>query len=132
MLPFYSGPTEYTPKAEFSNQTGLFEITGISRPENVSEFYDHIVNWLKDFEKQYVINGEWKQREILMNIKLTYCNSATSKYLYKILEVIKVWTDFGLVPVINWYYDEEDDKMLEDGHDISEALGYDFNFIPVD
>jgi hypothetical protein len=31
---------------------------------------------------------------------------------------------------INWYYEEGDDEILESGEEISDMLGYQFNFIP--
>ena len=131
MLPFYTGSTGNTPKAEFSNTTGVFELTGISNPENVSLFYNQIIDWLKEFEQLCTSTGKWPDNGITVNFNLTYCNSASSKYLYKVLEIIKAWVKVGVTLVVNWYYDESDDKMLDDGQDIAEALDYEFNYIPL-
>jgi hypothetical protein len=131
MLPFYSGSSESAPRAEFSNLTGLFELSGVSRPENVSAFYDNLIDWLRDFEQDCLHTGVWPANGIVVNFKLTYCNSASSKYLYQLLEIISSWTQYGIAPVINWYYDESDDKMKEDGLDLAEALEYDFNYLPL-
>jgi hypothetical protein len=130
MLPFYAGPTDFTPKAELS-LSGVFEFTGISRPENVSAFFNQITDWLKEFEQNGLENGKWPDGGIKVNFKLTYCNSASSKYIYQILEFIIGWMKHGLKPTINWYYDENDDTMKEDGMDIAESLDYEFNFLPL-
>jgi len=131
MLPFYSGSSEFAPKAEFSNLTGLFELSGVSRPENVSSFYSQLIDWLKAFEQDCLHSGVWPVNGIKMNFKLTYCNSSSSKYIYQMLEIILSWKQFGVVPVINWYYDESDDKMKDDGQDLADALESDFNYLPL-
>jgi hypothetical protein len=131
MLPFYSGSSDFTPKAEFSNLSGVFELTGVSRPENVSAFYNQLIDWLKAFEQDCLHSGIWPSHEITMDFKLTYCNSASSKYIFQMLEIIMSWERHGIIPVINWYYDENDDKMKDDGQDLADALEYNFNYIPL-
>jgi hypothetical protein len=61
---------------------------------------------------------------------LIYFNSSTSKYLIQILEVFKAYKTAGYTVEIEWYYDEWDDQMLEDGEDLAEAVSLDFEFIP--
>lgn len=129
MLPFYSGSTDFTPKAEFSNQTGLFDLSGISRPENVSAFYSRLIDWLKEFEQECAHTGKWPDNGITVNIKLTYCNSASTKYIFQMLEIVISWGKYGIMPAINWYYDEGDDKMKDDGQDLSDALEFEFNYV---
>jgi hypothetical protein len=131
MLPFYSGSSDFAPKAEFSNITGLFELSGVSRPENVSVFYNQLIDWLKAFENEDLSTRKFPRKEITMNFKLTYFNSASSKYIFQMLEIVKSWSKFGIIPAINWYYEESDDKMLDDGQDLADALEYDFNYIPL-
>lgn len=129
MLPFYSGSSEFVPKAEFSNLTGIFELSGVSRPENVSAFYIQLMDWLKAFEQDCLQSGKWPANGIVMNFKLTYCNSSSSKYIYQMLEIMLSWKQFGVTLVINWYYDENDDNMKEDGQDLADALECDFNYL---
>ncbi len=129
MLPFYSGSSEFAPKAEFSNLTGLFELSGVSRPENVSAFYSQLIGWLKAFEQESIQKNTWPPNGVTMNFKLTYCNSASTKYIFQMLEAIISWEKYGLKPVINWYYDENDDNMRDDGQDLADALDYDFNYL---
>jgi len=132
MLPFYAGASEYTPKTELSNHTGIFEFSGVSRPENVSEFYNKLINWIREFEQHCIGTGKWPENGITVNFKLTYCNSASSKYIYQLLEMILGWMKYGIKPVVNWYFDENDDTMRDDGMDIADALDYEFNFLPME
>jgi len=130
MNAFYYEASDYAPRANFNHKTGIFELEGVSRPENVSTFYTHLITWLKEFEKQCLVPGQISFNEIVMNFKLTYCNSASSKYILQMLEIMKSWTRFITSLQINWYYDESDDKMLEDGQDLADAIEYDFKFYP--
>jgi hypothetical protein len=131
MNTFYYEASDYAPRANFNHNTGTFELEGVSRPENVSAFYTHLISWLKEFEQQCLTTGKIPYNEIVMNFKLTYCNSASSKYILQMLEIMKSWIRFGIKPKINWYYDESDDKMLEDGQDLADAMEYNFNFYPL-
>jgi hypothetical protein len=131
MKPFYFEESDYTPKADFNYLTGVFELDGVSRPENVSAFYIELTNWLREFEKQCLQTGKWEGKNITVNFKLNYCNSASSKYILQLLEIIKSWISYDIVPVINWYYDESDETMKEDGQDLADALEYEFNFLTI-
>jgi len=84
-----------------------------------------------EFEQQCTTKGKWPDNGITVNFKLTYCNSASTKYLYQMLEIIRTWMKAGVTLVVNWYYDDNDDKMLDDGQDIAEALDCEFNYIPL-
>jgi hypothetical protein len=131
MKTFFTASTEFTPKAAFNGENGLFELEGVSRPENVSGFYEPLIQWIKNFEEDCCNEVIWPVTRIRTDIKLTYCNSASSKYIYQLLEIIVSWKKYGLYPLINWYYDESDDKMKDDGQDLSDALEYPFVYIPV-
>ena len=49
-------PTDFTPGADFNLDTLTFRLSGVSRPEDVKDFYDQIINWLKDLEKYFSKN----------------------------------------------------------------------------
>ena len=40
--------------------------------------------------------------------------------------------DQGLDIGIDWYYEEGDEKMMEDGEDLAEAVELEFNFIEIE
>jgi hypothetical protein len=129
MKPLSIESTEFTPNVTFNPDKCYFEIAGVSRPENVMGFYDPLIKWLRDYEKKV---GSYIESagEVKLVIKLDYFNSSTSKYLLQVLEVFKAYVDAGHKVVVEWYYDEWDDQMLEDGEDLAEAVSLDFEFIP--
>lgn len=123
--------TEFTPAVKFDPESHIFEIEGVSRPENVMEFYSRINDWITDYEsyvyKQNVSGG--KKFTIQLNFKFSYFNSASSKMIYIFLESIFRINAMGFKVNINWYYDEGDDQMMEDGEELSEAIDIPFEFI---
>jgi hypothetical protein len=117
--------TEYTPAIDCDPSTLTMQFKGISRPENVGLFYQQVIDWI-DGLKQEVTNKY--RKTITLTFKFGYCNSATQKYILIILEKLVDMKALGLDINVNWLCLKGDEKMLEDGEDISDAIGIDFNF----
>ena len=82
MEPLYIEPTEFTPKVFFDPENSVFEISGFSRPENVIGFYKPILKWLEDYnDKVLSQNTNFEKSILTLNLKMTYFNSASSKFL---------------------------------------------------
>ena len=65
-------PTVKTPKVNFDAGTGILEIEGRSIPENSTEFYKPIFEWLDN----YITSPNSKT---VFNFKLEYFNTSSSK-----------------------------------------------------
>ena len=63
-----------------------------------------------------------------MIFKLDYCNSASQKYILVILEELIQLKSKNIGLEVEWHYDEADEKMLEDGEDIADAVGIVFTY----
>jgi hypothetical protein len=121
--------TEFTPEVHFNTDSHIFDMTGVSMPENASVFYQQVTEWLNEYEKNIVNNcTETDIISIKLNFKLTYCNSASAKYLLLIMEKLKTFKAAGFNIEINWYYDAGDELMLDDGKDLSESVNIPFNY----
>ncbi|HPD94389.1 MAG TPA: DUF1987 domain-containing protein [Tenuifilaceae bacterium] len=132
MEPLYIEPSEFTPRIFFDPASSVFEISGFSRPENVVGFYKPLIKWLEDFEDQVLSkNTEFTKSNLVVNLKLTYFNSASSKFLLDILMIFMKFHSKGNNVEINWFYDEDDDEIFESGEEISEMISFPFNFIPI-
>jgi len=116
--------TEFTPGISFDPDNQPFEIKGVSRPENASEFYEPVVEWLNN----YVINPS---EETTINFAFDYFNTSSLKYFLIILSKFKEIAEKGYQVIINWYYNEEDDSMYEAGKNLEELSELSFNYIPV-
>ena len=122
--------TDYTPKITFIVETGNLEISGISRPEDVAGFYEEPLKWLGGFE-EFVLKSEnkYEVQDLRLSIRMSYFNSSSSKYIIQMLRHIKNLIDQGIDIGIDWYYEEGDEKMMEDGEDLAEAVELEFNYI---
>jgi hypothetical protein len=130
MEKLYIPATDYTPEIDFDPEAWKFEMSGISRPENVMEVYEPAMDWLDEFGKKVLgrSNVKYTNREITLNFRLTYFNSASTKAILMVLEHFKEFSDEGFKLSINWYYDASDDQMREDAEELSEAVDLPFNY----
>jgi len=132
MEPLYIEPSEFTPRVFFDPENSVFEISGFSRPENTVGFYKPLIKWLEDYEDNVLAkNTNFNKSNLVLNLKLTYFNSSSSKFLMDILMVFMKFHSKGNAVEINWYYDEDDDEIFESGEEISEMINFPFNFIPI-
>ncbi|HAN17994.1 MAG: hypothetical protein A2X13_10210 [Bacteroidetes bacterium GWC2_33_15] len=126
----YIEPTEITPKIVFDVKNKTFELSGISRPEDVVAFYESIIFKIDQYVSHLLKNeSEVNKLKFDLNFDLTYINSASSKYILQILDFFKKLSLKGAIINCNWYYEDLDDQILEDGEDLSDVIRMDFNFI---
>ena len=111
---FYLEATPKTPRLYFSRETGEFEISGRSIPENSIEFYKPIINWLDNYIDD-------PNHRTLLVIKLEYFNTSSSKCLVEILRRLEGLNNQSIVRV-KWCYEEEDEDMQESGEDFKEII----------
>lgn len=115
MKNFYLEPTPKTPKLSFEGDTGKFEISGRSIPENSIEFYRPLLEWLDEYSQH-----PSPKTDII--IKLEYFNTSSSKCLVEIFRKLEKVFKYGSETQVSWYYDEEDEDMQESGEDFKEII----------
>jgi len=111
---FFLEATAKTPRLYFSKETGEFEISGRSIPENSIEFYKPVINWLDSYITE-------PNKHTLLVIKLEYFNTSSSKCLVEILRRLEGLRNQSIVKV-KWCYEEEDEDMQESGEDFKEII----------
>jgi hypothetical protein len=121
MKAFKVEATEFTPKIFFDTESLPFIISGVSRPENANEFYEPVIDWLKLYKENPLITTD-------IDFRFDYFNTSSLKYFLIILSQFKEIVDSGKKVSINWYYDEEDDSMLEAGRNLEELSELNFRF----
>lgn len=115
MKNYYLEATPKTPKLNFDSETGTFEISGRSIPENSIEFYRPLMNWLEEFTNEPI-------SAIKMDVKLEYFNTSSSKCLVEIFRKLEKVHQCGKEVEVTWYYEEEDEDMQESGEDFKEII----------
>ena len=117
-------PSPKTPLMIFNAATGVFEISGRSIPENSIEFYRPLLEWVDGYIESPAGNTT-------LAIKLEYFNTSTSKCLVELFRKLESIVDKSNVK-IEWYYEEEDEDMMESGQDFQHILKVPLELIPVE
>lgn len=103
--------TKQTPEVNFNAYTGILSIKGRSIPENSFEFYNPIIKWINEYAKT-------PANATTIKVYLEYFNTSSSKYIleiFKNLEKVEKQEDKSIS--VEWYYDKEDEEMMETGED---------------
>jgi hypothetical protein len=116
--------TPKTPTVNMDGATGIVEIKGRSIPENSIEFYRPLVEWLEDYSKE-------PQELTTVNIQLEYFNTSSSKCILDVFKKLEAIKKARNEVVINWYYEEDDEDMLEAGEDYESIIRIPFKMIEV-
>lgn len=117
--------TNITPGVEFNHEQGVLFLKGRSIPENSLEFYLPIYQWLDE----YVDSPNSKT---VMNIQLDYFNTSSSKCILDILKKIDKIDDQGGDVIIKWFYNKNDEDMMESGEDYMDLLESPFELIEIE
>jgi hypothetical protein len=122
--------TETTPQVVFDIEKNIFEISGSSRPENISAFYTPIINTIEThFQSILQKNLTEFPPQFTFNFRLYYFNSGTSHFIASLFQLLNSYTQYGIASQIHWYYDDEDMDMYEAGEELSFLTTIPFHFI---
>ena len=111
--------TSKTPTVVATLQPFSLELSGRSIPENSIAFYQPLMDWVE----VHCGNGE---NQLEINIRLEYFNTSSSKCLMDLLKRVEAK---GCPARVNWYYEEDDEDMLEAGEDYDAIIDLPFRLI---
>lgn len=114
-----------TPEIKFNADSGVIEIKGRSIPENSIEFYKPMIDWLEEYATS-------PQSQTIVNIQLEYFNTSSSKCILDVFKKLEVISKNGNDVIINWYYEEDDEDMLEAGEDYQSIIRIPFKMIEIE
>ena len=117
--------TPKTPSINFDYEKGLIEIKGRSIPENSIEFYKSMVDWLEKYTEK-------PQKKTEVNIQLEYFNTSSSKCILDVFKKIETIYKADNDVVINWFYEEDDEDMLEAGEDYQSIIRVPFKMVELE
>lgn len=102
--------TATTPRIDFNPETGEFEISGKSLPENSYDFFQP----LHDFVEKYSVQPAPQTHLIF---KLEYFNTSSTSHFLKLMKRLERVSEKGSNASVTWYYDSDDDDMRDAGED---------------
>jgi len=112
----------YYPAVSFNAETGLCELRGESYMEETYKFYEPLIDWIKAYIQQ--------NKPLVMNIKLTYFNTNSSRLILDILDIFRKYRETGGTVEVNWHYDTKDPDMVEEVEDFTAESGMEINLVP--
>ncbi|HEX8515600.1 MAG TPA: DUF1987 domain-containing protein [Bacteroidia bacterium] len=107
------------PDIILDKENGIFEIKGISLPENGKEFYQPVLDFLSEY-----IQAPNEITHFVFNLR--FFNISSSKMLLFILYRLKELHNSGQRVLVTWCYDDED--ILEAGKDFEHMVHIPFQF----
>jgi len=113
-----------TPTVKFDASEGIIEIKGRSIPENSIEFYKPLVDWLEEYKKDPLPLTK-------VNIQLEYFNTSSSKCILDVFKKLEAIHKAKHDVEVNWYYEEDDEDMLEAGEDYESIIRIPFKMIEI-
>lgn len=121
----YIARTSESPEVDFNFSSHILNIIGEAYPENASDFFRPILMGLESYLKSI------SECDVIFNFQLTYFNSASTKMLYSVFELLNESASVNANRIVlNWYHDEEDDTILEFGLDVQEDFQW-LDFKPI-
>lgn len=108
-----------TPEVDFSAAEGHFILSGRSIPENSVEFYSSILNWLDTYSSN-------PGSKTVLDVKLEYFNTSSSKCILDVFKKLESIRKNGSNVEVNWFYESDDEDMLEAGEDYDAIIDIPF------
>jgi len=120
MEKFLANKTSKSPY--ISLEKGLFQFSGRSMPEDAKRIFKPVIDWLRLYHPG-------NEHKTTINFNFDYLDTSSSKCVFDILKVLDGYYEKGHEIIINWYYEEGDDDMLDLGIHLKSFVKAPFNFI---
>ncbi|MCB8964406.1 MAG: DUF1987 domain-containing protein [Bacteroidales bacterium] len=111
------------PHINADGDKGHFEIIGKSLPEDAVEFYRPLERYIIEYAKA-------PQELTVIDLKLEYLNSSSSKKLLDIIGHIEKIAAEGYQVEVNWYQRDDDQDMIDEGIEFAHMTSLKINFVP--
>ncbi len=112
--------TQRTPEVQL--KTGLIRFIGRSVPADPGTFYQPLYKWIEEYSKK-------KRKKTKIELNFEYINTASTKWLFNLLQLLGNKPEFTDNLTIYWYYEEGDDDMLELGDILKSLIPINFQLI---
>jgi len=108
MNKLFTEAAEDSPSIMFDGDLGIMEIKGKSLPEDAIVCYTPLYQVVSEYVKT-------PKGKTIVNLRLEYLNSSSAKKILKIINLLEELPSQGYPVEVNWYYNDNDEDMLEEG-----------------
>jgi len=117
--------TKNTPFVNIDIENNIFEIKGPSYSEDIVELYIPLTEHIE--KSIYSLDGTL-ECELYFDV----LNSISHKKIFQILILLNNFYQEGKDIKVKWYYDADDEDILEMGEDLMELIDIPFEIFPVE
>jgi hypothetical protein len=112
-----------TPEVIFNLESSELTFNGISIPEDVQLFYSPLLSWIEVNKSDLSTNSN----PLTVKFNFNYFNSVSLKFIVSLLKYLITIKGYDKLHII-WFYDKDDEDMLETAKDISSILNVSFEY----
>jgi hypothetical protein len=112
-----------TPSVYLDKAAGIFEISGISLPANVLDFYSPVLEWIDRYIKDPIENT-------VLTLRMEYLNTSSAKVMNIIIRKFETILLSGKKVRVCWYYAPNEPEMKDMGQDYSVGCKVPFDIKP--
>jgi hypothetical protein len=114
-----------TPSVYFDKAAGIFEISGISLPANVLDFYNQVLEWIDRYVKD-------PNENTVLTLRMEYLNTSSAKVMIILIRKLEILLQAGKKVKVCWYYAPNEPEMKEMGQDYSVGTKVPFDIKPIE
>lgn len=116
--------TAKTPEVLFDAEKGLITLKGRSIPEHTVEFYKPLHQWIEEY-------GQNPNSFTTVEIFIEYYNTSSSKSILDLFKRLEAVHKMGHDMIVKWYYEDDDEALLESGEEYQSMVDIPFELISV-
>ncbi|WP_292937715.1 biofilm regulation phosphoprotein SiaC [Noviherbaspirillum sp.] len=111
--------TQSTPSIVADARAGTVEMRGDSYPENSFELFSPVMQWIENRLRD-------AQGTVTLNLHLLYLNTSSVKAMMDIFDILEDAHREGCKVAVNWYYDEQNERVAELAEEFKEDCSFPF------
>lgn len=114
--------TSSSPSVKAYWQEGTLYMQGDSYPENSYELYADMVAWVSAYLKE-------STQPLTLELTLLYLNTSSIKVMMDIFDEMEEYFQQGRQVAVNWYFDEDNERVAELAEEFKEDCHFPFDII---
>ena len=115
--------TASTPALLADSDAGTLEMRGDSYPENSFEFFAPIVEWVQN-------HFATPDASLKVALHLLYLNTSSVRAMMDIFEMLEDAHNSSHGVAVQWFYDEDNDRIAELAEEFKEDCTFPFDILP--
>lgn len=114
--------SQSTPAIQTDWAAGSISMQGDSYPENSYELFHQVFEWIEGFLAT-------AERPFSLDLRLLYLNTSSIKAMMEIFDLLEAAHQQGKAVAVNWYYDRENERVVELAEEFKEDCTFPFSIL---